>query len=208
MANIQIAPTIVPVASSVGTTAFNDAQTLSTDASALTATQTFTSITGTTTITGNGGLNVIDVTGSGNSVQNPTLTLSGTANDFFVFNIPGNFNENNPMILSGVEASHILFNLTGTSGNIFSTSGGNVLFGTFLATDGGDFPFSSLDLTGQLINTGGHIQFVSGSEIGGFDPFTPPVSSIPEPASWALLGGALLVFGIFRLKLREFFALS
>ena len=41
------------------------------------------------------------------------------------------------MTLSGgVEASHILFNLTGTSGNIFSTSGGNVLYGTFLATNG------------------------------------------------------------------------
>jgi hypothetical protein len=170
LAHIQIPPTIVTVASNIGTTAFADANALSTAASALPATQTFANINGATTITGNGGTNVIDV----GSIMNAPLTLSGGANDIFVFNVSGTIQTNQPMTLSGgVTASHILFNLTGTTGNIFQTSGGDLLFGTFLATDGGDFQFSNLDLTGQLINTDGHIQFVSGSTIPTSMPFVP-----------------------------------
>jgi hypothetical protein len=62
-----------------------------------------------------------------------------------------------------------------------TTSGGDVLFGTFLATHGGDFQFSELDLTGQLINTAGHIQFVSGSTI----------ERVPGPIAGAGLPGLI-----------------
>jgi hypothetical protein len=172
LAHIQIPPTVVTVASSVGTTAFADANTLSAAASALTATQTFSTIGGGQTIHGNGGLNVIDV----NNI-NGAFTVAGGASDTFVFDVSGSFVSNQHMTLSGVLASNILFNLTGTSGNIFQTSGGDVLFGTFLATHGGDFQFSNLDLAGQLINTDGHIQFVSGSQV------------VPAP----LIGHGLLV---------------
>jgi hypothetical protein len=179
LAHIQIAPTIVTVASSVGTQAFADANTLSAEASAFAPTQTFSTISGGQTITGNGGVNVIDV----NSISNG-FTLSGGPNDIFVFNVGGTFGTvNNPMVLSGVSASNILFNFTATSGNVFQTSGGGVEFGTYLATDGGNFQFSNLDLTGQLINTDGHIQFVSGSSISGV-PF-----GVPAP----LIGHGLLV---------------
>jgi hypothetical protein len=186
LAHIQIPPSIVTVASTVGTQAFADAQSLSTTASGLAPTQSYT--TAPPTINGNGGLNVINVTNI-----NGALTLHGGPHDVFVFNVSGTFNSNQPMTLTGgVTASHILFNLTGTSGNIFQTAGGDVLFGTFLATDGGDFQFSNLDLTGQLINTGGHIQLVSGSKIPTFAPFT----AVPEPSTIALamcaMGGSLV----------------
>jgi hypothetical protein len=123
------------------------AQNVSNFASSLAATQTFTTINNTTTITGNGGLNVIDVA----NIQNAKLTLSGTANDFFVFNVSNAISTNQPMTLSGVSPSQILFNLTGT-GTVFQTSGGDVSFGTYLATNGGRFQFSNLNLTGRLIN--------------------------------------------------------
>jgi hypothetical protein len=148
-------------------------------AASLSATQTFTTINSTTTITGNGGLNVIDVA----NIQNAKLTLSGSANDYFVFNVSSAIQTNQPMTLSGgISPSHILFNLTGTGTVLFQTSGGDLLYGTYLATNGGKFQFSNLDLNGELINTGGDVQFVSGSEIPTHTPFT-----VPEPSTSALL---------------------
>jgi PEP-CTERM motif len=156
------------------------AQNVSSFASSLTPTQTFTTINNTTTITGNGGLNVIDVA----NIQNAKLTLSGTANDFFVFNVSNAISTNQPMILSGgVSPSNILFNLTGT-GTVFQTSGGDVSFGTYLATNGGKFQFSNLVLTGRLINIGGDVQLVSGSSI----------PTVPEPGTLGLVGiGAIVL---------------
>jgi hypothetical protein len=172
------------------------AQNVSNFASSLSATQTFTTINGTSTITGNGGLNVISAT----DILNATLTLSGSASDFFVFNVSHQVMTNRPMSLSGgVLASHILFNLTGT-GNVavFQTSGGDVSFGTYLATNGGTFQFSNLNLTGALINTAGNVQFVSGSSIPTFVPFI-----VPEPSTFGLLGIGLVALGAYRKSRRK-----
>jgi len=182
LSHIQNAPSIVTIPSSVGIQAFNDAVSLSNTASGLAPTQTFGSINGAQTITGNGGLNVINIT----SLSNPDLTITGNANDKFVFNISGNFSTNHAMVLNGVNASQILFNMTGASGNIFQTSGGNTLYGTFLATHGGDFQFSNLHLSGQLINTAGHMEIVSGSQV-----------AIPEaPTTSLVVFGGLIVLGV------------
>ena len=148
-----------------------DAGAVSTFASSLASTQSFSGL-----ITGNGGINVINVA----SINNAAFTLSGTANDFFVFNV-GSIQTNRAMTLTGgVTAAKILFNITGASGNVFQTSGGNLLYGTFLATKGGDFQFSNLALTGQLINTAGGMQIVSGSGVTG-------VTLVPEPTSSLLM---------------------
>jgi hypothetical protein len=95
------------------------------------------------------------------------------------------------MTLSGVSASHVLFNLTGT-GTVFQTSGGDLSYGTYLATHGGSFQFSNLNLNGALINTGGNVQFVSGAQIPTFSPFTVP---IPEPETYAMLLAGLGLLG-------------
>jgi len=160
------------------------AQNVSTYASSLAATQTFTTINNTLTLNGNGGLNVIDVA----NIQNAKLTLSGTDDDFFVFNVSNAIQTNQPMTLSGgVAPNHILFNLTGT-GTVFQTSGGDFSYGTYLATNGGAFQFSNLKLNGALINTGGNVQFVSGSSI-----------PVPEPGTLGLVSlGAIALVGALK----------
>ena len=198
--SLQNPVTQVVVANSVTQNAATLAQDVSKFASSLSPTQTFSTINNTTTITGDGGLNVIDVA----SIENAKLTLSGSANDVFVFNVSNQIHTNQAMTLSGgVLPTNILFNLTGT-GTVFQTSGGDLSFGTYLATDGGRFQFSNLNLDGQLINIGGDVQFVSGSEIPTFSPFTP----VPEPSNFILLGVVALAGAVMAWRRRQlgFFA--
>ncbi len=189
---LQTPPSIFTVASSVTASAFASANSVASNAASLTATQTFGNINGATTITGNGGLNVIDVA----NINNAPLTISGTSSDKFIFNISGTYQTNVAMTLHGVTSSQLLFNFTGTSGNVFQTSGGDTSYGTYLATDGGNFQFSNLHLTGNLINTDGHIQYVSGTRSNY--PF------VPEPASVVgLLGlAAMGLIGLVRNRRR------
>ena len=184
--NLQNPVTQQLVSSSVTQDAATIAQDVSKFASSLSPTQTFSTINNTTTITGNGGLNVIDVA----DIQNAKLTMSGNANDVFVFNVSDQIHTNQAMTLSGVLPTNILFNLTGT-GTVFQTSGGDLSFGTYLATNGGRFQFSNLDLDGQLINIGGDVQFVSGSKIPTFSPFTP----VPQASTFVLLGVVAIAAG-------------
>jgi hypothetical protein len=189
MNQLQIAPNTNVVSSSVTTQAFSDANSLASAAQDLAPNVTYSgTISQATTINAQGRLTVVHV----GSIQNAPLTFQGdgSGNDNFVVVVSGTYNTNVTNTLTGgVTASNILFDFTGTSGNLFQTSGGDTVQGTFLATNGGDFQFSALNLQGQLINTGGHIQFVSNSSMGS-SPFTP---SVPEPGSLGLLamGSAL-----------------
>ncbi|HEX3364713.1 PEPxxWA-CTERM sorting domain-containing protein [Phenylobacterium sp.] len=183
---LQTIPSKTLVSSTVTADAFTEAQGLQTYLDGLSTTQTFGSLSNTTTITDTGavsGLNVITFS----SLQNAPLTISGNANDIFVLRTAGNVNTNQVMSLTGgVTANHIFWDLDGSSGNVLQTSGGDQLSGMFIDTKGGDFQFSELSLTGQLINTGGHIQFVSGSDM------TTSTFTVPEPATWAMM---LMGFG-------------
>jgi len=87
-----------------------DARAASLADAALPPTQVFGNITSTTTITGNGGLNVIDV-GTINLMD--TLTLAGTASDVFIINVSGDFTCNGCAISlsGGVTYTNVLFNV-------------------------------------------------------------------------------------------------
>lgn len=191
----------VSASTSLTQTAASLAQSVSSYASTLAATQTYSNIYTATTLDGDGGLNVIDV----GNIQNAKLTIDGTANDYFVFNVFGGIDTDQTMTLEGgITASHILFNLTGSSGTVLQTSDGDSLYGTFLATDGGQFSLSDLQLCGELIDTDGNVQFGFGSKIGTSEGFqTTNTSATPEPATLSLMLGACLVLACGAAKARR-----
>ena|ERR1051325_9198566 len=136
-----------------------DALNLASGASALAPTVVLGTISSPTAITGNGGVNVIDVNGD---IKN-TLVLNGTANDVFVVNVTGTLTlgGNATLGVSGpVATGNVLYNFTGASGTI-STHVGNVVNGTLLA------PTYSFNLdggfNGRIIGGGKSIVMMSGT---------------------------------------------
>jgi hypothetical protein len=90
------------------------------------ATQTFGQIDNVQTLTGNGGVNVVDIT-AGN--VNGTVTLKGGANDLFYINVGANMAMSGVVLSGGVTANHVFWNIiNGQNANLSGT-----LNGTFLA---------------------------------------------------------------------------
>lgn len=124
----------VNVAPAQLTQADQDARNAASQAASLAPTQTFHTIKNATTITGNGGVNVIDVNGN----ISASLTLTGTASDVFIINVTGNLTLKGNESLGlggGVTADHVLYNFTGAGATV-STHSGNLVDGTLLAPDG------------------------------------------------------------------------
>lgn len=190
--NLENPSAFTLVDSATTSQAKQDAEAVATYASGLTADVTYNSNISNTVFSSIGTLTVIDVEGD----VDDDITFTGSAIDLFVIRVDGQVDTNSPMTLNGVLPSNILWVLEGTSGQCFKTAGGNVSYGTFLATGGCDFQFSNLQLTGALINTGGHIEHVSGSQTTS-DPFTTP-EPIPLPAPVLMLGAALAGMGFMR----------
>ena len=194
------------VSSTIAMQEFSDTATVSATAAALPAAQTFGAINGAKTVSGKGGLNLIKIA----SLSNPTLTVSSAAGDIFVIKVAGSFSPHRAITLPGVTTSQILWNFT-HAGTGFSTAGGNVLNGIFLATNPGlttnpgqRSQLPSLNLTGAPSNTSGHIELVSNSRMT-FDPFiVPPYAGvIPEPRRLFLFGAGLVAgAGVLRRKAR------
>lgn len=183
------------VAPSVTLQTQQDALDVANYASGLTADITYAGNIANTLFTSMGDLTVIDVQGDVDDI----IGFSGGADDYFVVLVDGQVDTNSAMTLSGgVGASNILWVLEDTGGQCFKTAGGNQAYGTFLATNGCDYQFSSLQLTGALINIGGHIEHVSGSQTT-YAPFTmPSPTPIPLPAPVMMLGAAVAGLGFMR----------
>ncbi len=172
-----------------------DALTASSEASALTPTQTFTAIntsgSTTTTITGNGGLNVVKI-GSISMSGSSSLILKGTASDVSSSSMsrgPSAISGTGVMGLTeGVTANHVLYNLTGAS-NI-TTNAGNALFGTFLAPNAnwnvdGSFVGEIIDGGSTFSLNGGANVNAGANDIGGTS--TNPALNVGGLANYAVL---------------------
>src|SRR5689334_18321424 len=119
-----------------------DARAASTAAAGFAPTQTFSTLSENQTIVGNGGLNVIRITGD--VMLKQTLTISGTVSDQFIFQLTSsttvghdvlNLSGMTMNLLGGINPDNIVWNLNGTGGGIDITSMavGEKVYGTFLA---------------------------------------------------------------------------
>ncbi|HEY2837902.1 MAG TPA: collagen-binding domain-containing protein [Pirellulales bacterium] len=217
--NIYTANSSQPAGTLVGTyhpssaatinTAAADAITFSNQIAALTTTQTVSGNLNGQTITGAGGVNVIDVTGGITGAFN----VHGGANDIFVFNVHGTMNVTSGVIGgnnagSTVTPSQIIYNFIGTTaGQTVKTMVPNTVNGTLLSVNGNyTFTLDSV-ANGQAINlfdgataiTGMSAQFQNGT--GNFFRGVP----VPEPSTIALgiAGFACLGFVAQRKRLRR-----
>lgn len=180
--------------------AVNDAFALNQAEAALAPTQTFTGTlevksSSPFTITGNGGMNVISL----NTLKldgGGTLTLQGSASDYFVFNITGNYTQSaqSPVVLSGgITPSHVLWNfIGGPAGAGANIGGGSDAVGIFLAPFR-DFSITDSVLTGSVI-AAGDLKITSQAL----------VINVPEiPTTSALLIGFASMIGMCHLRRRR-----
>ncbi len=111
----------------------------------------------TPTITGTGSINVYSV---GNmNLSSGSLTIKGTANEMFVFNVSGSVSvASSSIVLSGVNASQVIFNVIGGNVSIKSSTSN----GTFVDQKG-TITLTSSTETGAVVS-GGNIS-VTGSTV-------------------------------------------
>lgn len=137
-----------------------------------------------TTIEGNGGQNVINITGDVNLSNLNDLVFDGTAEDRFIVNIFGNLTLTGDAVVSGggsVTADHILLNFVGSNPSSITVGPIDAVSGTILA------PERTMELDGSV--AGGILGGAGGNPgitLNGtmiFSPFVP----IPEPAIAALM---------------------
>ncbi|MBV8898081.1 MAG: PEP-CTERM sorting domain-containing protein [Acidobacteriaceae bacterium] len=159
-------------------------------------------VTGTKTITGSSGLNVISM--SNIDLNNASLTLSGTSSTEFIVLVSGSvmLNGNGGLeVGGGVTAADVLYVFDGSAGSSKFTTGKNsVVDGTVLA------PNYNMNLQGTF---NGEIIGAKNSNIQlnnatvNYDKFSPPgapptpkiPSGVPEPGTYFITGLGLALLG-------------
>lgn len=169
-----------------------DALIASSAAKGLSPTQTLSTVSTPLTLTGNGGVNVIDITGD---LKN-SLTLTGSAADYFIVNVSGTltFGGNAALALAGgVTADHVLYNFTGAGGGTITSHVGNTFYGTLLAPD---YSFN-LDgsFHGRIIGggSGDALAMLSGATVANTN-----TTVVPEPSAAVLAAVVLGALGCRR----------
>ena len=154
----------------------------------------FASISAATTIVAQSGFNVFSLS-SGINLNNADLTLSGSSNDYFVFNIYGGFTltgTSSIRLLGGLTSSNVLFNIIGP-GSALTTQLGSTVRGTILSI-GRSISFNGVFI-GQIIGGGPGSTFalLTGTTVG---PATASIRSVPDQGSAGWLSLIALGFVI------------
>jgi len=153
--------------------------------------QTYGNIGGAFTFNGIDGRNVIAI----NSVNtHDTLTINGSANSQFVFNISSGFilNGGSIVLTGGVTADNILFNLNGAGEGVTLNKPVGFAYGTFLAPQR-DIILDKATLIGAVIG-GGDGRFVihSGATL------INPIPEVSFSGLWIGFAGLICAFHVRR----------
>jgi hypothetical protein len=181
------------------TTAINEVTSAASAIQSAVATQTLLTLSGNTTLTSSSDHELIRVTGNA-LLTDDTLTLQGSASDYFFIDIMGTLTLNNIVLTGGIDGSHVFFDIEGGTASTvgFDTQNGANFFGYFLVPNGeahiAGSPGGSPDgLHGGVyafgnnltIDTEGNVyaqQCCLGGSGGGQG------GEVPEPGSLVLLG--------------------
>jgi hypothetical protein len=187
------------------TQAVADARAAATSIALLTANLTvsggkITNTTGTITGNGPGVVNVVDLTQV--NMTNGAVLISGSANEWFIFRVSGDFIVGNSSIrvTGGLTPDHVLWDITGTGVTVKSPNG--AWDGTILALNSGvsfdNTPSGLGACNGAIIaaddvnnNQNWKFSIVSGFDLNYY-PFEGPDLPVPLPPSALLLGTGLL----------------
>ena len=193
--------TYFPNSGTIISNAQADAATASNQLAALVATQTINGDLRSGTITGNGGVNVINLNGS----ITGGFKVSGGASDIFVFNVTGTLNFNSGIAAdisgTGVTASHIIYNFIGTTPNqIVNTMVPDTIYGTLLSTNGNYHFTLDSDVYGGAIDLYNGTTAIRGmsvqNQFGTGNFFTGvPTFAVPEPSS-LMMGSIAALSGL------------
>jgi len=157
----------------------------------LTPDVTYASWTCPLTIAGNGGVNVIEITGDVD-LNKESVTLTGGPNDIFVINVHGGFtlhNSGGVLAGSGMDASRILINIIGTGAKVTGKAK-NEVDGTLL------LPYREMEfykVSGAIYGGDQEIKLMSDKTID-YVPFGGPLSAdppVPEPVTLVGFGAGL-----------------
>jgi hypothetical protein len=160
----------------------------------------FSSISAATTIVGHTGFNVFSLSG-GISLNNASLTLSGSSSDYFVFNIYGGLSmtgTSSIKLTGGLTSSNVLFNFIG-AGSALTTQLGSTVRGTILSI-GRSISFDGVFI-GEIIGGGSGQTFtlLSGTTVGRLaGPAVAP--SVPDQGSavWLSLISLIVISAVER----------
>lgn len=161
-----------------------DALAASQVAASLTPTLDLGDVRSDTTVTGNGGVNVINMNSV--SLTHGTFTINGGPSDIFIFNIQNEFNFNGATLaLNGVTACQILWNLPtvfASTPHVVQTAG--FMAGTFLAPFR-DFSQVQSTIDGAIIGGGMMLLNTNSTlnHVGFCSNLSPTPTPTPTPSS-------------------------
>jgi hypothetical protein len=167
---------------SVITSAASQASAASSNLAGLAANQTIAAaITTTTTITASApGRNVVDLLAGINLPNGTTLTLSGSATQSFVINIPAGgiaLGQASIVLTGGITAANVIFNLTGLTADNVSMTGPGVVNGIVMDLNGMVSLSNNDTVNGEVIS-GNQISLNNNSDVEA-------VQTVPEASTTA-----------------------
>lgn len=156
----------------------------------LTPTQTFGTLTNSTTISRTATTNLISLAGI--DYNSDVLTISGSVNDFFIFRVTGGmrFDDSSVVLTGGIGVNHVLFYFAGEGPLVDMGKSTSVFRGTILAPQR-DVKLDKATQHGAII-AGGDILIHSAAKLNG-------ATFVPTPGA----GAALALVGVAALARRR-----